>query len=386
MNSECGNVWGYTGSTGDCDFTWDYRLMINAFRRRLKCAGWLYTEHHDVINEWNGYVRFDRSPKYDGMDELAGMSIADLHKKAVVVFYGTPGSETGLVLPKGEKYTIPVGVSLVTDKYSGRTLTMSSSAWWYDQNGVRIFMPEKMIDGKFPAKSWQAEKLWDYDFMSPTTPACGVVLFKLYADGKEIARNFWTFSTVDSASTMVKPVDSRWSDGTAEVLDGLKINGFGKGYFEYELPAPEKGGVFRAELSAKRKNGKDRKGDGLKSNLSLMLGGGSFDRSNSPNSYPQTSDEKYPADIKVYVDGALAAEMRLADDPADHRGILSWFAQPRTRKLYEAGSYGYLVEVPVAASAVKNGKVKIRIESNKGLTVYGPRFGRYPLSPAVFEK
>jgi hypothetical protein len=52
----------------------------------------------------------------------------------------------------------------------------------------------------------------------------------------------------------------------------------------------------------------------------------------------------------------------------------------------EAGSYGYLVEVPVAADQVKNGKVKIRLESDAGLGVYGPRFGRYPLAPAVMPK
>ena len=52
--------------------------MINAFRRHPKCCGWLYTEHHDVINEWNGYVKYDRSAKIDGLDELLpGMTVKD---------------------------------------------------------------------------------------------------------------------------------------------------------------------------------------------------------------------------------------------------------------------------------------------------------------------
>ena len=34
--------------------------MMNEFRRHPKICGWLYTEHHDVINEWNGYYRYDR--------------------------------------------------------------------------------------------------------------------------------------------------------------------------------------------------------------------------------------------------------------------------------------------------------------------------------------
>ncbi len=33
FNSECGNVWGYEGSTGDVDWSWDYHIMMNEFRR-----------------------------------------------------------------------------------------------------------------------------------------------------------------------------------------------------------------------------------------------------------------------------------------------------------------------------------------------------------------
>jgi hypothetical protein len=80
FNSEFGNVWGYTGSTGDVDWSWDYRRAMDAFRRHPKLAGWLYTEHHDVINEWNGYWRFDRTWKETGFGALVpGMSLRDLH-------------------------------------------------------------------------------------------------------------------------------------------------------------------------------------------------------------------------------------------------------------------------------------------------------------------
>src|SRR5206468_1855811 len=77
---EFGNVWGYEGSTGDVDWSWDYHRAIDAFRRHPKLAGWLYTEHHDVINEWNGYWRFDRSRKDTGFESLVeGMTLRDLH-------------------------------------------------------------------------------------------------------------------------------------------------------------------------------------------------------------------------------------------------------------------------------------------------------------------
>ena len=44
--------------------------MMNEFRRHPKVCGWLYTEHHDVINEWNGYYRFDRSDKFTGLSDI----------------------------------------------------------------------------------------------------------------------------------------------------------------------------------------------------------------------------------------------------------------------------------------------------------------------------
>lgn len=78
--------------------------------------------------------------------------------------------------------------------------------------------------------------------------------------------------------------------------------------------------------------------------------------------------------------------MTLPDDPADHRGILSWLSQPHDSRLREAGSYGYLVEADIPESAVKDGKVEIILEADNGLAVYGPVFGRYPLGPRVTQR
>jgi len=382
MNSECGNVWGYHGSTGDCDFSWDYHLMMNAFRRHLKCAGWLYTEHHDVCNEWNGYVRFDRSPKYDGLDELAGMTLADFHRDAFLFFAGTPGYETGEMLAPRQTVKIPVGVSFTTDKYAGKPLQLVFSEWFFDCRGLKVPVDWKSVCLTGTGKSWQCEKLWDVDFQAPSEAACGCVVMALKSDGKEIARNFWSYGVTNAVPKTVVASKSEWSGGTTNVLGSLKLNGFGKGFFEFELAAPGEGGTFRAELSAKRKNGKDS-GDYDRKGLDYMLGGGSYDRSKNPNSYPQTSDEKFPSTVKVFVGGTLVKTVTLTDDPADHRGILSWLSQPHVWRLREAGSYGWLVEAPVPAAAVKNGKVTVRLEADDGLAVYGPAFGRYPFGPHV---
>ena len=381
MNAECGNVWGYKGSTGDCDFTWDYHAMINAFRSHLMCGGWLYTEHHDVIIEWNGYVREDRTWKETGLEELAGMTLADLHGKAALFMQKRRGYETGEVIPSGEKVVIPVGVSFITDEFAGKKLTLTKSSWWFDGAGRKCVSNAVPLNGSFVAKSWQCEKLWDVEFAAPGGPACGCVVFDLMADGKRIARNFWSFSTVAPDAAMLKPAASKWSEGTSEVMGGLKLNGFGKGWFEYEIAVPPQGGTFRVELSAKRRNWKDRKDDGR--NLDYPTGKRTMERSKNPNSYPQTCEHKFPANLTVSVGGKVALKRVLPDDPADHRGLLSWLAQPHDKKLREAGSYGWLVEVKVPPEAVKDGKATIRLESDAGLAVYGPRFGRYPLGPYV---
>lgn len=112
MNSECGNVWGYQGSTGDVDWSWDYHIMMNEFRRHPQVCGWLYTEHHDVVNEWNGYYRYDRGEKETGLEELAsGMSLRDLHAP----LYVSTGSELCRDAKPGERVSVPLWLSFLTD-------------------------------------------------------------------------------------------------------------------------------------------------------------------------------------------------------------------------------------------------------------------------------
>ena len=224
--------------------------------------------------------------------------------------------------------------------------------------------------------------------------ACGTVNFTLYAGLAPIARNFTCFVTRRGEVSDVRPARGEWSLKQWDVMDGKKFCGAGTGFFEYEFDAPKGACVFRAEVSSKRLNAKDFKKDASSSSdLDYMLGG-LADRSQNPNSYPQTTvAHKFPGSVKVYANGTLVATVELPDDPADHRGILSWFSQERAKdgknKLHEAGSYGYLVEAKIpaeVAAASKDGKMTIRLAAEKtGLAVYGPRFGRMPFGPHLAE-
>jgi len=122
-----------------------------------------------------------------------------------------------------------------------------------------------------------------------------------------------------------------------------------------------------------------------------MLGKGTHDPSLNPNSYPMTDERTYPSAVRVRIGGDVVGVFDLPDDPADHRGILSWHAQKRDNTLTEAGSYGYLIsaEIPrkVLQQAARKGTLVIRLEVDEavagGLAIYGERFGRYPLDPTL---
>ncbi|MGN0851805.1 MAG: glycoside hydrolase family 2 protein [Kiritimatiellia bacterium] len=396
FNSECGNVWGYKGSTGDCDWSWDYHMMMNAFRRRLACGGWLYTEHHDVINEWNGYVRFDRTEKFTGVEELVpGSSLKDWHADA----YLPLDRELFRAFGAGETWTMPVDVSLTTDKYTGKRLTVFSWIRSWNAKG-RLTESAPAEAGSFTASSWQNGRVLDVPVALPDETASGVICFELKDGDTVVARNFACFATKGKAPDNVVSVKpgafskASWSQKQWNIFDGEKANGAGKGFFEYAfagVPAGRKA-TFRAEVSAKRLNAKDTKDlDKGVRDLDCMLGGGFADRSKNPNSYPMTCAEKWSGTLSVYANGELVKTMVLPDDPADHRGILSWAAQQRpemrkSRTLNEAGSYGYLVEAEIAPEilAKGDGKVVVRLETDEhGLAVYGADFGRYPLDPSV---
>lgn len=411
FNSECGNVWGYEGSTGDVDWSWDYHIMMNEFRRHPKVAGWLYTEHHDVINEWNGYYRFDRSEKFTGLDGLAaGMTMSDLHAP----LYLATGGELCRDAKPGESVSVPLFASFMTDRAPGTRLVIRHELTGWNALGQR----ESYALGtrNLPFEPWLARELEPLSVTMPDHTALAVLSLSLETEeGAVLQRNFTTFLVAGGNTPRTETVtregrqtrlvrfapstfkDAKWSGKQWNVLDGLKVNGAGSGYFEYRLPwsqdlDPKKveGATLVFEASAKQLFGKDRDNQ-KKDDGDYMRGQGMHDPSANPNSYPMTDTTTYPSAVRVRVNGIAAGTYSLPDDPADHRGVLSWHAQLRDKKLREAGSYGYLVEavVPVEAlaAAAKSGELVIRFEVDDalpgGLALYGERFGRYPLDPTL---
>jgi predicted transcriptional regulator len=205
--------------------------------------------------------------------------------------------------------------------------------------------------------------------------------------------------------------DASWSIKHLAPQQGKKVWGMGTGFFEYEfvLPAGLKAEnidsvKFVAELAARYPQEKHlEEGDAESIGMTVVSTKGTIP-GYGQNSYPQTDENTFPSSVVISANGQELSKVLLPDDPADHRGILSWMNQEpgwawgsadRSKKwlLDEAGSYGYLVNAVVnrdaIQKAVENGKVIIRLQVNEadsrqgGLSVYGKESGRFPLDPSI---
>jgi hypothetical protein len=413
LNSECGNVWGYEGSTGDVDWSFDYHAMMDELRRHPKVAGWLYTEHHDVVNEWNGYVRADRSKKETGLSNLVPeMTLRDWHGP----FYVAVGAYPTTAARPGETVSVPLWASFLADASPSPSLTLKLELVGHDDLGR--FHEWWRGERKVPFAPWTSRALEPVAVPMPERRAVAVLRARLEdAAGRALHRNFAAFVVGEGPSPRDEKLNAegaplrvlraglgarsaaQWSLRAWDVMEGGKQNGAGAGFFEYRLAWPRDlrpedvaAAAFVAELGAKQLLGKDRAGVG-KVEGDFMRGRGTHDPSLNPNAYPMTDGARAPSAVRVVVNGIPAGLFDLPDDPADHRGLLSWHAQKRGAKpvLDEAGSYGYLVSATVPAEAVRaaaaRGEILIRLEVDEslpgGLAVYGETAGRYPLDPSL---
>ena len=357
LNSECGNVWGYTGSTGDVDWSYDYHRMMNSFRKFPEVAGWLYTEHHDVINEWNGYWKYDRSEKETGLNNIfKGMGLNDLHSD---VYISNQGDITQTV--KGnENIEIPIYLSSMTDKDYGEELYLHYQIFHLDYVGIEKEINKGVLNiDYFP---WMNQSISPLKIKTPKYPGLSKVNFTLKdKEGKIIHRNFMHLvvkSQFKIPKTSVFSISaneyssSKWSKRDWEVLDGLKVNGTGQGFFEFKIPLPSnldltgiKEAYFVIEASSKELYDKDKVKDYSDAGIDYMRGSKISPHKN-PNSYPMTDEIIFSSEINVSVNDKNKMNTVLADDPADHRGVLSWHNQIRpARQSYRQGLLGKTTNV-----------------------------------------
>lgn len=428
LNTECGAEHGYRYGTGDIDLSFEYHIMVNEFRRRLKNVGFVFTQFHDVIDEWNGYYRYDRDPKLWGLDEICpGMTINDFHSDMYVI----PGDDFFRIVEPGTSFTIPITASFTTDELPGKMTVKTFVHGWN-----RLGEHKDYSTGQFTIqpKPYAVLDVEHVSFQAPDEECLAVMYTQLIDEnGKVQNRNFVPFrveSAVrepdgnegsDQIIIRLNPdefSDKDWSVKQFFILDGLKVWGTGTGYFEYEFEVPDGVAVddiseveFIAELSSRAIQGKYmREGDDLIYTGKHFpdIGEKAFDSGYGFNTFPMTDGKKHTSEVAITLNGKSAQTVSLSDDPADHRGLLSWLNQIRPEsmawedrneedwELEEAGSYGYRVSKKFGTDAIKQAlkdkvfRVKLEVnessDTSGGLAVYGEKFGRYPLGPTVIVR
>jgi hypothetical protein len=329
-------------------------------------------------------------------------------------FYIASERELCRQVEPGATIQVPLYASFMTDEDVGPRLTLEAQLHGWDTLGVHRVHGRKSQAIEY--HPWMSQELPPLEIAMPRQAGLAVLSLTLRdAAGSVLHRNFSTYLVSGAATpqdeTLVTDTGrlrvvrfapasfakAQWSLKQWNVLDGLKVNGAGAGFFEYTVPWPEgmtpeqvAQASLRLELSAKQLFGKDREGAATQEG-DFMRGKGTHDPSSNPNSYPMTDDTRFPSAVRVRVMGQAAGLFDLADDSADHRGVLSWHSQLRDRRLREAGSYGYLVDAKIPQTALNaahdRGHFVIRLEVDDalpgGLAIYGERFGRYPLDPTL---
>jgi hypothetical protein len=408
MNSECGAVWGIDGSAGDSDLAWHYRYMVNEFRRHDKMCGFIFTEFHDVINEFNGYYRMDRQEKSFGYDWFSeGMSLRDLHSPDFIVIEAPPCRTH----KSSSKVQIPLLASSYSDQFHGKSVKLSWKLW-HDSLGKR--QETATGEQKF---EWKGYGVWPLQALEIAMPDCDAVAVLEVTlttfEGQKITSNFITFDVqsgnpngryaIDGNWMNIKPINynsNQW-EYTWNALSDNKLNGATSGYVEYvvELPAHTNQAVIQDldiffEASAKIVLAKDKEMVMVKPNDITYMHGAKMDPGMNINSYFMSDEDYYPSLVDVFIDEEKIQQLWLPDDPADSRGVLSWHYQENHRKLEEAGSYGFLQRVRVPSRMVarifEKGLFTLRLSVSKevseksgGLALYGRNAGRYPIDILV---
>ena len=388
MNSECGNVWGIRGNAGMSDISWQYKYMMNEFRLHDKLCGFVFTEFHDVINEFNGYYKIDNSDKDFGYSAY-GMSLRDLHSQD---YLGTDCAPMTTVRA-GSEVTVPLFGSSFTDRRHGRVLDIEWELTASDALGGENVLCDNGSHsvvwsgyGMFPAGAIRT--------VMPDIDGPAVLSWTLY-DGDDIVMRNCVFFDVEAPRGGVLSVEP--ADMTAEgfsrdilAMQGKKRSGLGSGSFSCKINTSDIPGfadaadlrvVFEASTRAPMTHD-DPTAPGNRTDSDYMLGY-RCDAGANPNSFPQTDADVTPGSVVVSVDGVPCGTFLLPDCPADSRGLLSHHYQPVDDLLDEAGTYGYLCDLTLPSAVLLKIKEKesfvlsFSTDSGAGLSLFGRKSGRY---------
>ncbi len=383
INSEYGSV---SAGGGDRDVSWGFRDMTTQLRRHPKIQGYIYTELSDIEWEHNGFYDYDRSKKEFGYDAFVpGMTPADLQGPDFIGFDTAPAIEAKV----GEVIRIPLFVSHYSDLKDVPRLK-----WWVtgkNEKGETSDLPEQIRPVEWTPYGVKEQKPLGIRIKEPFVGALALVLED--SSGKKIAANFVNLVvTPEKPSPRVERLDDhavairfapgeyakvKWSGGDEELTG--KVWGRGSGAFEYRLKLPE------SVAKAKPKSVTLLMEAGSKNGLNQVDWN---DHTNAQDN-PQTDAKKAPSTLEVALNAQKLFTIKLDDDPADARGVLSHLRR------VEHGGYGQMIrqKADLPASVVTDiqaGKpIELRLAvptdapAANGLSVYGGKAGGSLVEPTL---
>ncbi len=388
MNSECGNVWGVDGNAGESDISWQYKYMMNEFRLHDKLCGFVFTEFHDVVNEFNGYYKLNNDDKDFGYSEY-GMSLRDLHSQD---YLGADFPPMVTVNP-GDTVKLPMFGSSFTYLRHGKTLTV---AW-----ALKIIDP---VYGDYIAESDEYDVKWcgygcfdagEIEVDIPDHDGVALLSYVLL-DGDDIVMSNYTLFDVDGkldGALSIEPKELS-ADGFRVVIPAQqdnKLSGIGTGEFSVKINTADIDGLDTAdnvrilfEASTRELMTHDLPDDGSKGTKggNYMLGY-RCDPGANRNSFKQTDSVAYPGVLELLIDGEVISRINLDDCPADSRGALSHHYQAVDNLLDEAGSYGKLCDVNIPSRILfkllekDSFTLTFRACEDSGLSLFGRKSGRW---------
>lgn len=364
INSEYGGVGALDG---DRDVSWSFKFLTNELRRHSKLSAYIFTELHDVEWERNGFLNYDRTPKEFGYDPLI------INQGDVLPVDAPP---IGECLP-GARVAIPV-MSSHYSRVPRRRITLHWRVCGVD-NLARL--RQDLARGSMPIAfpQYKVAHAHTVEFEAPAEPMlCTVWLQAIDDDGTVAATNFVHVLVSDGPPPAREDSPERtilrlpvagwsaceWSGGATDAEEAEKIQhawGAGAGFFEWQI---------------------DRESLRDAARLTLLL-----EASSRSSLIAQTGGERVPTCLNVEINGTVIHRAVLPGHPHDSRGALSYLGGG-------AGAYGFLAHATVDGGLLgtllgDEPRVRLRcsvpqdLSQANGLTIYGPRAGRYPLGPTI---
>jgi len=393
---------------GDRDVSRGFRNLVTQLRRHDTVGGYVYGQLYDVEWQHDGLLNYDRSPKEFGYDAFVrDMTTADLQGEDFIGFDGPPLLE---VAPGGQ-FVLPVFVSHFSKRDREPILRWRIAG----TNDQGMTFSTEVQEAPVNWRPNQATIQKPLRCAAPDGPSLvGAVVLELVDHrGERIAANFAnlivrraTFDAQDVPETAIVRTPTEQHGPAIEVInqrlaalrfdvgdfaaftsdrpawDWIEQRGkfiaHGKCEVEYHLKLPK---FIRRALPNKVM---------LIAEMATKSNGRMVDwpSARRPEDCPQTQQRKFPGGLSVRLAGEEILALELPDDPSDSRGVLSW------QSGYQPGSYGFLVRkradltqmVSLRDTLADRDFVPLVFQATgegSGLSLYGPRQGRYCIRPTI---